>query len=104
MKLADLEQKLITVARANPPSDRVPPSFEKRIMALILAQPVQDLWAAWAKALWYAAAPCVAIMLLCSGWAFFQSSKNNQTPTIDLAQQFNNTLLAAVDQGNDSGL
>jgi len=100
MKL-DLEKKLISVARANPPSDRVPLAFEKRIMAVILGKPVQDLWAAWAKALWYAAAPCVAVMLLFSGWALVESHKNNQTSTIDLAQQLDNTLLAAVDQSND---
>jgi hypothetical protein len=102
MKLVDLETKLIAVARANPPSDRVPPTFEKRIMALIAAGPVHDLWAVWARALWYAAAPCVAVMLLFSGWAFVQSSKNAETPTIDLAQQLDSTLLAAVDQSNDS--
>jgi len=102
MKFVDLEKKLISVARANPPSDRVPLAFEKRIMAIIMGRPVQDIWAAWAKALWYAAAPCVAIMLLFSGWALVQSYKNNQTPTVDLAQQLDNTLLAAVDQSNDS--
>lgn len=101
MKLVDLEKKLIAVARANPPSDRVPLSFEKRVMALILARPVQDLWAAWARGLWYAAAPCVAVMLLFSAWAFIESPKQ-QNPSIDLAQQLDNTLLAAVDQNNDS--
>jgi hypothetical protein len=101
MKLVDLEKKLIAVARANPPSDRVPPSFEKRIMALLSARPVYDLWAAWARGLWYAAAPCVAVMLLFSAWAFIESPKQ-QNPSIDLAQQLDNTLLAAVDQNNDS--
>jgi len=102
MKLFDLQKKLIAVARANPPSDRVPLAFEKRIMALIMGRPVQDIWAAWAKVLWYAAAPCVAVMLLFSGWAHIESSKKNETPTIDLAQQLDNTLLAAVDQSNDT--
>jgi len=101
MKLVELEKKLIAVARANPPSDRVPPSFEKRIMALISARPVHDIWAAWAKNLWYAAAPCVAVMLLFSGWAFFRAPAQNQN-SIDLAQQLDSTLLAAVDQNNDS--
>lgn len=100
MKLDELEKKLIAVARANPPSDRVPPSFEKRIMALISARPVYDLWAAWAKGLWYAAAPCVAVMLLFTAFAFFRPA--HQNPSIDLAQQLDNTLLAAVDQNNDS--
>jgi hypothetical protein len=102
MKFVDLEKKLISVARANPPSDQVPLAFERRIMAIIMGRPVQDIWAAWAKALWYAAAPCVAIMLLFSGWALVQSYQNKQTPTVDLAQQLDNTLLAAVDQSNDS--
>jgi len=101
MKLVELEKKLLAVARANPPSDHVPPTFEKRVMALISARPVHDLWAAWAKALWYAAAPCVAVMLLFSAWAFYQSSQQSQTPSIDLAQQLDNTLLAAVDQGSE---
>jgi hypothetical protein len=39
-------------------------------------------------------------MLLFSAWAFIQSPKQN--PSIDLAQQLDNTLLAAVDQNNDS--
>jgi hypothetical protein len=100
MKLAELEKKLMAVARANPPSDHVPPSFEKRIMALITARPMCDVWAAWAKVLWRAAAPCVAVMLLFSAWAFFRAPAQN--PSIDLAQQLDNTLLAAVDQNNDS--
>ena len=99
MKLEDLEKKLIAVARANPPGDHIPPFFEKRIMALISARPVHDLWAAWAKGLWYAAAPCVAVMLLFSAWAFFQPAP--QKPAIPLAQQLDNTLLAAVDQDNN---
>jgi hypothetical protein len=98
MKSVELEKKLIAVARANPPSDLVPLAFSKRIMALISARPVYDHWAAWARTLWYAAAPCVAIMLCISAWAYFHPANTNT----DLAQQLNNTLLAAVDQNNDS--
>ena len=98
MKSEELRKKLIEVARANPPGDHVPLAFEKRIMALISAAPIQDLWAVWARALWYAAGPCVAIMLALSGWAFAHSRQN---PSIDLAQQLNSTLLAAVDQNNN---
>jgi hypothetical protein len=101
MNLAELQKKLIAIARANPPSDRVPPSFEKRIMALITARPVADVWAAWARGLWFAAAPCVAIMLLFSAVAFFHAPQPS-SPSVDLAQQFDNTLLAAVDQNSDS--
>jgi hypothetical protein len=100
MKVVELEKKLIAVARANPPGDQVPFGFEKRIMALISTSPVHDLWAAWAKVLWYAAGPCVAVMLVFSAWAFFRPAEQN--PSNDLAQQLNSTLLAAVDQNNDS--
>jgi hypothetical protein len=100
MNLAELQKKLIAVARANPPSDRVPPSFEKRIMALISSRPVLDVWAAWAKGLWFAAAPCVAVMVMFSAWAFFRVPEQ-KNPSIDLAQQLDNTLLAAVDQNNN---
>ena len=101
MKLADLEKKLMAVARANPPGDSVPHAFERRMMALILKGPVQDLWAVWAKALWFAAAPCVAVMLLFSGWAMVETARHPQPNTVDLAQQLDNTLLAAVDQNAD---
>ncbi|HWD94454.1 MAG TPA: hypothetical protein VG938_19140 [Verrucomicrobiae bacterium] len=101
MNLAELQKKLIAVARANPPSDRVPPFFEKRIMALISGRPIYDVWAAWARGLWFAAAPCVAIMLLFSAVAFFHA-RQPSNPSIDLAQQIDNTLLAAVDQNNNS--
>ena len=97
MKVEQLRNKLIAIARANPPAARVPLAFEKRILALISAAPVQDLWAAWAKTLWYAAAPCVAVMLSFSAWAFFHARQ----PAVDLAQQLNSTLLAAVDQNNN---
>ena len=98
MNAEEVRKKLIAVARANPPGDHVPLSFEKRIMALIGARPVQDLWAVWAKGLWFAVGPCVAVMLLFSGWALFHPV---QKPSVDLAQQFDNTLLAGVDQDNN---
>jgi hypothetical protein len=97
MNLTDLQRKLIAVARANPPSDRVPLAFEKRILALIATGPVLDRWAPWARALWCAAAPCVAIMLF-SAWAVLNNSAGNNTPSTDLSQQFDNTLLADVGQ------
>jgi hypothetical protein len=96
MKLLDLEKKVIAVARANPPSDQVPFAFEKRIMALILARPAFDNLAFWARTLWFAAAPCVAVTLLFSSWAYFHPGGDNT----NLAQQLDNTLFAAVD--NDS--
>ena len=99
MNAEDLKKKLIAAARRNVPSDHVPPGFERRIMALISARPIHDLWAVWAKGLWYAVGPCVAVTLLFSAWAAFGPLQ--QKPSVDLAQQLNNTLLAGVDQDNN---
>ena len=99
MNAENLKKKLIAVARKDAPSDHVPLGFERRIMALIMTRPIQDLWAVWAKGLWYAVGPCVAIMLMFSAWAAF--GPLHQKPSVDLAQQLNNTLLAAVDQDNN---
>jgi hypothetical protein len=55
-----------------------------------------DDWALWARALWRAAAPCVAITLLLGAWSFFAPPSN--APANDLSQQLEQTLLAAVDQ------
>ena len=96
MNLAQLERKLIAAARANPPSDRVPYAFEKRILARLAARPVADGWALWARALWRAAASCVAIMLLLGAWSFF--AHRSSAPASDLSQELEKTLLAAVDQ------
>ena len=96
MNLTQLERKLIAAARANPPSDRVPYAFEKRILARLAARPVVDDWGLWASALWRAAAPCVAIMLLLGAWSFFAPPTSPSAS--DLSQQLEQTLLAAVDQ------
>jgi hypothetical protein len=96
MNLDELKQKLIVAARTKPLDDRVPLAFEKRVMACLAARPMLDEWALWSRALWRAAAPCVAIMLFFTAWTFF--APNTSTTSNDLAQDFENTLLAAVDQ------
>lgn len=96
MNLEQLQQKLLTAARANPPSDRVPYAFEKRIMAHLKAVPVIDLSALWARALWRAAAPCVVLTLALGAWSFFAA--NPGAGTEDLSQDFEQTMLAVVDQ------
>ncbi len=60
MTMAELQQKLLDAARANPPSDNVPYAFEGRIMAHLAAKPAFDILATWNRTLWQAAAPCVA--------------------------------------------
>src|SRR5277367_5041348 len=96
MNFDQLQQKLISAARENPPSDRVPYAFEKRIIAQRAARPLPDRWAQWAGALWRGAAACVLVTLLCSAWSLYSIS--SRVPATDLSQQFENTLIAAVDQ------
>jgi len=95
MNLDELQRNLIAAARANPPSDRVPYAFEKRIMARLAVGGLPDHWAQWSRALWRGAAACVAVTLLLSAWSLLYTSSAS---TNDLSQQFENTLLAAVDQ------
>ncbi len=96
MNLAQLKTKLIAAARANPPSQHVPYAFEKRILARLAACPGLDHWELWGRALWRAAAPCLAIMLVLGAWSLFGPQRN--TPATDLSQQLEQTLLASVDQ------
>ena len=100
MKLESLRQKLLATARANPPADRVPYTFEKRIMARLEQQPAFDAAALWARALWRGAAPCIAVALLLSVWSFIGTQNNPTTnpatDTGDLAQHFEQTMLATV--------
>jgi hypothetical protein len=95
MNLAELEQKLIAVARSRPINDAVPYAFTNRIMANLKPQTI-DEWSLWARALWRATAPCVTVMLVLAGWSLF--APTNTAPGIDLSQQFENTVLAAADQ------
>jgi hypothetical protein len=96
MQLNQLHQKLMATARANPPSDRVPYAFAKRIIARLPGRTAPDPWALWANALWRAAALCVVIMLVSTAWTFL--APNSIAPANDLSQDFENTLVAAVGQ------
>ncbi|MGA2281309.1 MAG: hypothetical protein ABSG80_13505 [Verrucomicrobiota bacterium] len=98
MNIAELQKKLLAAARANPPGDRVPYAFEKRVMALLTARAATDPLALWIRGLWRAAVSCVAIALLLGAWAFFNPTAS--TNTDDLSQNFENTLLASVDQSD----
>lgn len=93
MKLDDLHAKLIAAARAQAPSQHVPFAFGKRITALLRSRPVTDLSALWARALWRAAVPCVALMVLLSAWSLLSPAN---PPATDLSQELDNTVLAAA--------
>lgn len=99
MNVNELQRKLIAAARASRPDDRVPYAFEKRIIALIPTVAPTDGAALWVRGLWQAAASCAVIALLCGAWAFFNPAAKSSD---DLAQNFETTLLASVDQGDQA--
>jgi len=111
MKLADLQKKLLAAAKANPPADRVPLAFEKRVLANLKASPAADLSALWARALWRAVVPCVAVSVVLVTFLFVPANNPdgsnvtnlaNVTGEEDLSQAFEATLLASSDQTEES--
>lgn len=96
MNIGELQKKLIAAARANPPGDGVPFAFERRVTALLAARTADENLVLWVRGLWRAAASCIAIALLIGTWTLF--SPATSASTVDLSQNFENTLLAAVDQ------
>ena len=90
MKLNQLHDKLVAVAKKNPPSDHVPYAFEKRIMSRLAAVTPPNLWAMWSAPLWRAALSWVAITILCG-----VCSMAFQRPT-DAQETFSQAFEAAV--------
>jgi hypothetical protein len=100
MNIAELQKKLLAAARANAPDDCVPYAFEKRVMALLASRAGADKWVLWTRGLWRAAVSCVAIALLLGAWIFFNPAASSNST--DLSQNFESTLLASVDQGDQA--
>jgi hypothetical protein len=100
MNLVELHNKLIAAARANVPRDHVPYAFEKRVTALLASRVAPANLDLWVRGLWRAAVSCVAISLLLGAWAFFNSPA--ATAANDLSQNFESTLLASVDQSDQT--
>lgn len=95
MNLAELQKKLLGAARSNPPSDKVPYAFEKRIMARLASPPAEDVGVFWARALWRGAAACVAVSILSGVWSF--ASLNGADAAVTFSQDLEQTILASVD-------
>ncbi len=104
MNLVELQKKLVAAARANAPGDRVPYAFEKRVTALLASRVAPQNLDGWVRGLWRAAVSCVAVALLCGAWSFLTPAiaPANAAASADLSQDFENTLLASVDQGNQA--
>jgi hypothetical protein len=101
MNLAELQRKLIAAARANTPGDRVPYAFEKRVTALLASRVAPRNLDLWVHGLWRAAVSCVAVAVICGVWSFSVPAVKPVAGmnSADLSQDFENMLLASVDQG-----
>jgi hypothetical protein len=104
MNLEQLNDKLLAAARAHAPSDRVPYAFEQRIMARLSSRSVPDTLTLWGQALFRGALTCAAIMLTIGTIAVFfpedaapELATNAGGAAPELAQEFQDILLAAVD-------
>ena len=103
MNLDELHKKLISAARATVPDDHVPYAFEKRVTALLASRVAAKNMDVWVHGLWRAAISCTAIALLCGVWAALSPvATPTTTATDDLSQNFESTLLASVDQGDQA--
>ena len=101
MNLNELQRQLLAAARAHPPSDAVPYAFEKRILARLAEQPALGVSAWWLRGLWRAAASCVAVCVLFGAWTtWFNAASAGATD--DFSQQFENTVLAAMEHESDN--
>ena len=98
MNLAELQKKLTAAARLQPPDDRVPYAFEKRIMALIAERTESARRIFWARGLWRAAVSCVALAVVCGTVSLFAPDMADNGN--DLSQDLENTLFASVDPGD----
>ncbi|MDB6028144.1 MAG: hypothetical protein JWM68_4367 [Verrucomicrobiales bacterium] len=94
MNLEQLKNKLVSAARNNPPSDKVPYAFEKRIMARLTTKAV-DVWAIWSRALWRAALTCVFVVAAIGVWsaAPLPPAENDS-----LSEDFEDAVFASFDQ------
>src|SRR5450432_2212713 len=100
MNLAGLQKKLIVAARMEVLDDRVPYAFEKRVTALLVSRVAPQNLDLWVRGLWRAAMSSVAVALACGAWVFFTPA--TATTADDLSQNFETTLLASVDQSDQT--
>ncbi len=102
MNLDQLQNKLMAAARSAAPDDHVPYAFEKRVTALLASRVPAGNVDLWVRGLWRAAVSCAAIALLCGAWAAFMPATTSAAASDDLSQNFESTLLASVDQGDQA--
>lgn len=95
MDLNELQRKLIQAGRSTTPSDAVPYSFEKRVMAHLKGSKPMDSLGLWAQAFNRSALCCVLLMTAIAAGTYFVTTLNPQP----LPQEIEQSLYAATDTG-----
>ena len=98
MNLELLQQKLIAAARHRAPDDQVPYAFEQRVMARLKGAVPTDDWTLWGRALWRAAIPCLAVMLLSGAWTWWAAG--GSPAGTDFSQEFETAVFAQSDSAD----
>ncbi|HUB87776.1 MAG TPA: hypothetical protein VMB22_07775 [Verrucomicrobiae bacterium] len=101
MNLAELHKKLIAAARTQVLDGHVPYAFEKRVTALLASRVAPEKLDFWVRDLWRAAVSCVGIAVLCGVFTILSPAVTNNTDN-DLSQTLDNTLLASINQSDQS--
>ena len=99
MNLDTLIDRLLTIARSEPPDRRVPYAFEKRIMARLKSVGPLDIWTLWGQALWRSATLCLAIMTVSAIWWIW--SAQDGAFSADFSQEFQHAIFAQASQVDD---
>lgn len=97
MKLDNLHQKLISAARAEQPSDRVPYAFEKRVMTRITSGSAVDWLGAWSTALWRAAMSCVVVSIVACACVLWSTSHQE----LDFSNEFDAAVFASAGSSDE---
>jgi hypothetical protein len=90
-------EEFVKLARETPRDERVPYTFEKRVMANLSTPIAADPLTQWAGALWRAVAPCVAVTVIA---AFVSFSQATETPS-DLDAALENAVLTPPEPALD---
>ena len=99
MKQPVTPEAFVKIARAVPRDERTPYAFEKRVMARLATAPEIDAMALWARGLWQAAAPCLAVMVIA---AVVSISYSKETPATDI--DLETAVVAPAQAFMDSGV
>ena len=94
MNFARLHTKLVAAARANPPSDRVPYAFEKRVLSYLRPGAAEDAWAMWGRALSRSAFACLLVAVGLSVWSLRANGEDDH--------DFDSAMVSAAEPVVDS--